>query len=123
MGLDQYAYCRKTHPGADFDFPDDPDTDHEVCYWRKHPDLHGFMEQLYRAKGGKEKDFNCVSLLLTKDDLAALKSAVTNGTLPKTAGFFFGSSENKSSEKDLDFIRRAERLIDQGYFVYYTSWW
>jgi hypothetical protein len=27
-------------------------------YWRKHPDLHGWMEKLCRAKGGKFDDFN-----------------------------------------------------------------
>ncbi|ASY66520.1 hypothetical protein SJ05684_b55380 (plasmid) [Sinorhizobium sojae CCBAU 05684] len=30
-------------------------------YWRKHPNLHGWMEHLY-PRGGKDAIFNCVNL-------------------------------------------------------------
>jgi hypothetical protein len=32
----------------------------ELHYWRKHPNLHGWMEQHYREKGDSAKSFNCV---------------------------------------------------------------
>lgn len=42
MGLDQYASIRK-----------DGQEDQEIAYWRKHPNLQGWMEQLWREKGGE----------------------------------------------------------------------
>ena len=38
-----------------------------VGYWRKHSDLQGYMEDLYRDKGGTG-EFNCVDLILSKED-------------------------------------------------------
>ena len=50
MGLDMYAYCTEnTITDIDFDTPDDA---HEFATWRKHPNLHGWMQQLYTNKGG-----------------------------------------------------------------------
>ncbi|HSI48496.1 MAG TPA: hypothetical protein VLA61_09520 [Ideonella sp.] len=52
MGLDMYVYCtEQTITDIDFDMPNNA---HEFVTWRKHPNLHGWMEQLYRAKGGRE---------------------------------------------------------------------
>ena len=39
MGLDQYAYKVVAH---------DEDNRDEIAYWRKHPNLQGWMEQLWR---------------------------------------------------------------------------
>ena len=50
MGLDMYALTTTEKPASAVDF--DADAHSELHYWRKHPDLHGWMEKLYREKGG-----------------------------------------------------------------------
>jgi hypothetical protein len=50
-------------PKSDVDF--DGNDAIELYYWRKHPNLHGWMESLYYEKGGTADNFNCVNLQLT----------------------------------------------------------
>ena len=95
----------------------------EIAYWRKHPDLHGWMEQLYRKKGGTEKSFNGDTVLLTEEDIDSLKIAVLTRTLPSTSGFFFGASEQEINFADLEFIEKAKQAIKEGYTIYYDSSW
>lgn len=121
MGLDMYAFTTKTKPAKPVDFK--ADEPQELHYWRKHPDLHGWMETLYRAKGGVAQQFNCVPVVLTPDDLDNLEVAIRTGALPDTVGFFFGDSDGSESEDDLAFIAAARTAIDQGLTVYYDSWW
>lgn len=90
--------------------------------WRKHPNLHGWMEQLYREKGG-EKEFNCVNLQLTEEDLDKLENDIRDSNLPETHGFFFGESTTGTQKGDLEFITVARQSINEGSDVYYTSWW
>ena len=59
----------------------------KLFYWRKHPNLHGWFEKLYREKGGKEEEFNCEFLELTTEDLNNLEIAVKQAKLPFTEGF------------------------------------
>lgn len=125
MGLDQYAYaCDHRHVGeAEVDFAEKiPDTQ-QFHYWRKHPDLQGWMRQLYLQKGGKDESFNCVPVRLNMDDLDLLESAVKRYELPHTTGFFFGQSDDRDRDGDLEFIEKARKLLAQGKVVYYTSWW
>ncbi len=60
MGLDMYALTTTEKPASAVDF--DADAYSELHYWRKHPDLHGWMENLYREKGGVAQSFNCVRM-------------------------------------------------------------
>lgn len=94
----------------------------ELMYWRKHPNLHGWMERLYRNKGGAG-EFNCQDVLIEEDDLDALEKDVLADALPKTAGFFFGQSRPEDKERDLKFIAAARRALAEGKLVFYTSWW
>ena len=44
MGLDMYAYvASKNDEGENV-------TERELAYWRKHPNLHGWMEELWKYK-------------------------------------------------------------------------
>lgn len=122
MGLDMYAFARAANIPEKVDFADDP-GDQKLCYWRKHPNLHGWMERLYRDRGGKEPVFNCVNVALTADDLDRLETDIRAGTLPPTSGFFFGASDGSELDDDLAFIARARAAIGAGASVYYTSWW
>jgi len=95
----------------------------ELAYWRKHPNLQGWMEDLYHEKGGEE-EFNCVDLELTLEDLDALEESLDEEALPETAGFFFGgNADDHYAEADREFIREARAAIKQGYTVIYSSWW
>tara|TARA_Y100000593_G_scaffold61787_1_gene114437 strand:+ start:2661 stop:2999 length:339 start_codon:yes stop_codon:yes gene_type:complete len=112
MGLDQYAYTK-----------DAQDEQQDIAYWRKHPNLQGWMEELYRQKGGKD-EFNCVEVELALEDLERLESDILSSALPNTTGFFFGSdSDDYYKEKDLEFINKSRDLINNGEPVYYSSWW
>lgn len=97
----------------------------EVFYWRKHHDLHGWMEQLYRSRGGTAESFNCVKVRLYPEDLDALAMDVRTGALPKTTGFFFGNNppDDDSIDNDMKFIEEARACIADGFAVYYDSWW
>lgn len=123
MGLDQYATARKGDAITD----DEGDTYYEdsieLAYWRKHPNLQGWMENLYHEKGGDES-FNCVDLELDLEDLDALEESLDEEALPETAGFFFGSNaDDHYAEADREFIVAARAAIKQGYTVVYSSWW
>lgn len=125
MGLDMYAMTAPqdaiTHD-VDFDCNALSETS-ELHYWRKHPNLHGWMADLYFAKGGKSEVFNCVPVRLTLDDLVQLEAAIKSGELPPTSGFFFGQSDGSESEDDLSFVSKAREAIEEGRAVYYDSWW
>ena len=113
MGLDQYAYTVNKHGEKE-----------TICEWRKHPNLHGWMENLWRSQGNEDGDFNCEELELTEDDLLDLEDDVCLGMLPKTTGFFFGEDSDLYYEKtDLKFIETAKEKLKNGYKVFYYSWW
>lgn len=121
MGLDMYAYRTDTPiPAVDFK-PEEGDFD--IAYWRKHPNLHGWMEQLYRSKGGRAEDFNCTTVRIDAADLDALEKTIDENGLPDTTGFFFGETRAEEIELDRAFIAAARAAIAEGDFVYYDSWW
>ncbi|GHF70152.1 phosphoglycerate kinase [Seohaeicola zhoushanensis] len=121
MGLDMYAKITAEKLDTEVDFTVTEST--EIHYWRKHPDLHGWMEQLYFDKGGSADCFNCVGVVLTAFDLDRLEKAIHAKELPDTAGFFFGDSDGSECDDDLAFIAKARQAIVDGYTVYYDSWW
>ena len=139
MGLDQYATARKGEPRkvaqtwttTDEDgnekevveYYDEWEDSIELAYWRKHPNLQGWMENLYREKGGEE-EFNGVDVELTLEDLDALELTLDEDELPETVGFFFGgNADDHYAEADREFIVQARAAIKQGYKVIYSSWW
>ena len=123
MGLDQYANARKGEPTTDDEGYTYYEDSMELAYWRKHPNLQGFMQDLYYEKGG-EGEFNCVDVELTLEDLDALEQTLDDEALPETAGFFFGTdSSDYYAEADREFIVAARAAIKQGYTVTYSSWW
>lgn len=123
MGLDQYANARKGEPITDDEGYTYYEDSMELAYWRKHPNLQGWMQDLYYEKGG-EGEFNCVDVELTLEDLDALEESLDEEALPETAGFFFGTdSSDYYAEADREFIVAARAAIKQGYTVTYSSWW
>jgi hypothetical protein len=116
MGLDQYAH------GVMRGLSGEEKKD-ELSYWRKHPNLQGWMELKYREKGGSG-EFNCVEVSLTESDLNELECAVEARELPETFGFFFGEDDSEYFiDHDLEFIRKARKALRDGCEVVYSSWW
>jgi len=136
MGLDQYAYARPPRKR-------NGDDDEQICDWRKHNRLQGWMEQLWNDKGRPNanednEDFNCVELQLTESDLINLEDAIYNFELPEASGFFWGNDsyfwhdendepfpENEYwyKQHDLNFIAEAKKMLDKGYRIYYSAWY
>ena len=125
MGLDMYAFSTKAKPKSEVDFETNNFQPEEIHYWRKHPNLHGWMQNLYDEKGGTSDSFNGDCVVLTNNDLDCLEHDLKQWDLPDTKGFFFGTDENNEEElkDDLEFVEKAREAIKEGKTVYYTSWW
>lgn len=129
MGLDMYAFSVAQGDVID-DFTIATDSEgridsSEVAYWRKFNALHGWMEDLYRAKGGTAESFNCKPVRLTLEDLNKLQSDMANNLLQPRNGFFFGAQEIYPEDitSTLKFIADAREAIANGRDVFYDSWW
>jgi len=130
MGLDQYAAIRLDTKDEEGNW-----NQEELAYWRKHPHLQGFMENLWEQKGRPNanvssdenpfgSEFNCVDLELTLEDIDALEASVKGDELPETGGFFFGDdSSDYYKESDLEFCVNARKALADGQMVVYSSWW
>jgi len=137
MGLDMYAYTaakagqqNEFYEGAVWDEELKESVNlavtkpREIAYWRKHANLHGWMERLAESKNVEYSSFNGVELELTWADLDELERAVTHGQLPVTRGFFFGDgADDYYKEQDLEFIKNARAELFLGLKVFYNSSW
>ena len=119
-----YAYTA-TRPDADYET-----GQRELAYWRKHPNLHGWMEQLWRYKMQAENrdpdqhTFNGIELELDWQDIDELEQDVVNNNLPQTDGFFFGNDADEHyKETDLAFVKKARAELFLGLRVFYNSSW
>ena len=136
MGLDMYAYVA-AREGQQQEFWEGAEMDRatgdfvnsnvtkpfEIAYWRKHPNLHGWMENLYRERGG-EGQFNGDELELFAEDLDRLEADILSSQLPETSGFFFGDpSDAYYRDSDLKFIKEARTYLFLGLRVFYNSSW
>lgn len=125
MGLDMYAYVASRETTNDWDAEY---SSEEISYWRKHPNLHGWMEALWISKGRNNMPgdvrFNGIELELTFDDIMQLEKDIKNNSLPKTSGFFFGDdSDEYYRNQDLEFVYEAKSRLFLGQRVFYNSSW
>lgn len=119
MGLDQYAWAEDSNGEKE-----------NICTWRKHPNLEGWMSDLWHSNGrpnaneDNPDEFNCITLELSRKDIDDLEEVINNNELPSTTGFFFGNnSDDYYKEQDLGFVSAAKEALDKGMRVYYSSWW
>jgi hypothetical protein len=124
MGLDMYAYAATQPTASTYTVS----SHREIAYWHKHPNLHGWMHQLWERKyqpGYQTGDnFNGTELELTWNDLEELEQDIVNKRLPATSGFFFGNnSDDHYQEQDLAFVRNAKAELFLGLKVFYNSSW
>jgi len=149
MGLDMYAYVaskagqQNEYYEAEGEYVDGEyvvpgkTKPREIAYWRKHPNLHGWMESLWRTKkysvqpidasipvNADSDVFNGIELELSWEDLDELERAVTHKQLPSTSGFFFGNeADDHYYQDDLAFIKNAKAELFLGLKVFYNSSW
>jgi hypothetical protein len=141
MGLDMYAYvAARAGQQAEFYEGSEWDPDHkehrnpnvnkprDIAYWRKHPNLHGWMAQRWLEREGNElretDNFNGIEFELTADDLDDLEYVVKKRRLPATSGFFFGDNADQHYyNEDLKFIQAARAEMFLGLKVFYNSSW
>jgi hypothetical protein len=109
MGLDMYL-CGKNKNNEEI----------ELGYWRKHPDLHGYIVQNFA--GGVDE---CQRIPLSAMDLASIVSDIEDKKLPKTEGFFFGSSGPEDDAPSIDILNEAIDwlLENEGSTIYYQASW
>ena len=111
--------------------------------WRYHPDLHGWMNELYRRRGGvnfilpscgedceiepgAEQPTPCFCgeyLQLTPQDMADFQQDVRLGRLPRTHGCCFGESGANRRQEDLEFIPLALWALAEGKVLFYQGSW
>lgn len=104
MGLDMYLY---TEDGE------------EVGYWRKHPDLHGFIVKTFA--GGVDE---CQKIPLSSNDLTKILSAVLENKLPHTTGFFFGRSLPEDRQETIEILTSViVRITGTGEKIHYQASW
>jgi hypothetical protein len=135
MGLDMYAYVA-ARAGQEEDYYqqnldenlESVSKPRELAYWRKHPNLHGWMNNLWLEKNTNSLHadvmFNGIELELTWDDLDRLEKDIKSGNLPSTSGFFFGDdSDDYYHLQDLQFVADAKAEVFLGLKVFYNSSW
>jgi hypothetical protein len=126
MGLDMYAFTVNADSVGEY-VTDVALGDNavQISYWRKFNALHGWMEDLYRQKGGSKESFNCTTVRLTANDLDRLEMDTGNNKLVPVNGFFFGAQEIDSEDLESvsDFVKVARQALADGKAVFYDSWW
>lgn len=123
MGLDMYLtgerYLTKPRTGSG----QIATETYDLGYWRKHPNLHGFIVRAY-ADGIDD----CQPIRLTTERLETIRRAVVRRELPRTAGFFFGESDGSERPHDLMLLDAAIGWLGAGdpeaiRSVYYQASW
>ena len=96
----------------------------DLGYWRKHPNLHGFIvENFAGGKDGWQK------IDLSKEDVLKIIQAVNEDNLPETKGFFFGVSCPSYKDETLRILNNALAWYDEdkgdcyGKKIYYQASW
>jgi len=128
MGLDMYLVGKKTmhdYNGAEQEdgFRVTGNTKElELAYWRKHPNLHGYIVNTFN-----EGVDDCEPIALDFLDLQKILMAVENHALHPTQGFFFGSSDGSEREGDMKVFRKAMDWLKEKdgtvKTVYYVASW
>ena len=93
MGLDMYLIGERYFMKPDRRRGELQSERYDLGYWRKHPNLHGFIVQTFA--GGVDE---CQEIGLGDEDIRTIIDAVRDRQLPTTIGFFFGDSDNSDEQ-------------------------
>jgi hypothetical protein len=131
MGLDMYLNGEK-FLWTNWEKPEENRTEDgfkittlelRLGYWRKHPNLHGYIVQNF-AKG----EDNCEPIELTIEQCEQIVLAIKAKELPKTDGFFFGKSQPEDDPESIALFEKAiawEKDKKEGEsrsIIYKASW-
>ena len=128
MGLDMYLNGERyffDRPPPESGKPACKAEIYELGYWRKHPNLHGYIVETFAD--GKDE---CQQIHLSEERLLQIIEAVKAKELPYTTGFFFGASDGSDEEmqEDITILQSALEWLhtkEQGIWrsVYYQASW
>ena len=103
--------------------------DEEVGYWRKHSDLNGYFCGIYEDRAENIETFNCIPLVLSKEDCIEVLNMSKNilegkDEVTHHSGFFWGES---CPEDWQDTVKIFSRVIEETDFdkeeIVYSCWW
>jgi hypothetical protein len=129
MGLDMYLTGEKFFTTTSSDLQEEGfrlrTKTLELGYWRKHPNLHGYIVQT--VAGGKDE---CQDIELGMEDICTIITAIKARKLPDTTGFFFGESDSSRERRaeDISIFEKALAWLETkepGVFrsvIYRASW-
>jgi len=122
MGLDMYLQGRLYHHGMKHDSKgkytgrkrekvdgyEKTATEIEIAYWRKHPNLHGYIVKTFN--NGED---DCTPIDLSPENLDQIANAIEKNELPETTGFFFGESSwhEEEKEKNIEIFRKTSKWL------------
>jgi len=90
--------------------------------WNSYHNLHYWMENLYRFKGGKEKEFNQIPIELSKNDILNLEKTIEHKMLGTPwVNMSNDSYDEQTIKNDLKFTKCAMEYILNNKKIYYKS--
>ena len=109
--------------GLDMYFEDK--NGNEICYFRKHSDLHGWLQERWlEANPDKQPDdFNCTKFPITQDILDGMKELCNQTEHEHYSGFFWGESSKEDWEETKQLCDDIQNMLDEDETVNYYSWW
>jgi hypothetical protein len=92
----------------------------QLGYWRKHPNLHGYVVREY-ASGVDE----CQEIPLDVEDLKMILVSTLADQLPDTKGFFFGETTLRDKHDTVEIVSQAIAWLelDPRRKVHYRASW
>ncbi len=131
MGLDMHLTGEK-YIFTDWENPDNNQYEDgyrlksrrfDLGYWRKHPDLHGFIVETFA-----DQIDDCKPVYLDSDHIKLTIVAINENQLPQTEGFFFGESDNDDEQKAeaIEILTKALQWLeaDEAHrSIYYQASW
>ena len=126
MGLDMYLKGKKSlfkdYNNPDNDFKEDGYEVDEIIlnlgYWRKHPNLHGWIVQEF-AKGVDD----CEPIYLGEEEINQILEAIRNDKLEPTTGFFFGNDPtHDSTDPEMLEWYKEQKAEDISIFMNALAW-
>lgn len=137
MGLDMFLIGKKSFMSGFGDKDQDDIIEdgfrllakkYELGYWRKHPNLHGYIVQSF-ASGVDD----CREIFLVESDIRKIILAIKSNSLPFTSGFFFGESKITDErvaedvaifESALAWMNNMENRVpgEHRFVIYQASW-
>lgn len=117
MGLDMYLIGRKFDPKRE-DIVDGFTCREKLLdlgYWRKHPNLHGYIVEHFAENGVDD----CKPIDLSAENIEQIIEAIRENDLPETEGFLFGES-SKDEEQVAEDVRIFEAALA---WVASTEFW